>query len=82
MPVYDPKLRCYRSQGEFALNGVPDIIMIAPTGRFIGMEVKTDKGNLSTDQILFQKRLERNNGLYCVVRSVADMEDCLGRVDK
>ena len=74
-PVYDPKLRQYRAMGEYALKGVPDIIVVDAYGLFIGIEVKSSKGKLSPDQLLFKKRLEKKGGIYIVARSVKDVED-------
>lgn len=78
MPVYDPKLGGYRSQGEYALNGVPDIIAILPGGIFCGLEVKSKTGKPSADQVFFHKRCERLGARYHVVRSV---EEAVAAVD-
>lgn len=56
--------------------GQSDIIAVI-NGQFIGIEVKTPKGVLSADQILFKKRLENAGGKYIVARSVADIKDIL-----
>ena len=78
-PTYDPKMNSgrggYRSQGEYAISGVPDIIAISKDGQFIGLEVKTPKGKQSTEQIFFQKRCERIGAQYHVVRSVDDVDN-------
>lgn len=74
LPIFDPNLMSYRSMGEFALKGIPDIFLLKPPhGTLIGLEVKTLKGKQSPEQILFQKRLERIGGQYYIVRSVEDL---------
>jgi len=55
------------------MRGCADVIAVIG-GKFIGIEVKTPKGVLSADQILFQKRLENAGGVYIVARSIADIE--------
>lgn len=51
--------------------GLPDIVVIIrPHGRFVGLEVKNDKGRLRPKQIEFAKKLTEAGGLYFVVRSV------------
>lgn len=78
MPVWDPKLNsgygAYRSHG--GMKGVPDIICII-NGQFVGIEVKAGKDRISSDQLLFKKRCERNGGKYLVARSVADVDKLL-----
>ena len=58
---------------KHALKGVPDIIVIKD-GRFIGIEVKTDKGRLSEHQLDFKWRCERHGGTYLVARSIDDVQ--------
>jgi len=43
-------------------------------GRFIAIEIKTGKAVQSKHQKAFQAMVEKNNGLYFVVRSEADLE--------
>jgi hypothetical protein len=38
----------------------------------IGIEIKTLKGKISADQLLFKKRCERNGGLYLVINDPKD----------
>lgn len=63
----------YRAAGEFSLKGVPDIIMILPSGVFAGIEVKTKTGKQSPDQVLFADRCRRYGAYYLVARSVEDV---------
>jgi VRR-NUC domain len=60
---------------KHAMKGVPDIILIKqPSGRFIGLEVKTDTGRLSPEQIEFRNHSEKAGGWYYVVRSIDDVQ--------
>lgn len=56
-----------------ALKGVPDIILIK-SGQFIGLEVKTDIGRLSPDQVEFARRSKEAGAIYHVVRSIDDVQ--------
>jgi len=54
--------------------GQPDIIAIAaPSGRFIGIEVKTGKGVLSDVPKNWKAQAELRGALYIVARSVGDV---------
>jgi hypothetical protein len=69
--------------GSFTLKGVPDIILIEPIGDFavfVGLEVKTKTGKLSSDQILFKKRIERINGFYFLVTNVEEVEKAIKQI--
>jgi hypothetical protein len=52
---------------------VPDILAVI-NGQFVGFEVKTPRGKQSPDQLIFQRRLERNGGKYHLVRSLEDVK--------
>lgn len=58
--------------------GLPDIIaVVPPSGRFLGLEVKSATGKLRPAQEAFQRQLEATGGVYEVVRSVEDVERVL-----
>ncbi len=71
-PTYDKAGGFYRAMPKHSKKGIPDIIVIV-AGRFIGIEVKTDKGKLSPDQVEFGRECVRNGGEYVVARSVEDV---------
>lgn len=58
---------------SFGWPGSPDIICILPNGVFCGIECKTAKGKQSDGQKNFQRMVEKNRGLYFLVRSVDDL---------
>ncbi len=76
-PIWDKKLRngfgAYRGMGTYAMKGVSDIIVISDFGDAIFIEVKTPRGKLSADQVLFKKRCERHNAQYYAVSSVEEV---------
>jgi hypothetical protein len=52
--------------------GCPDIILLI-WGKFIGIEVKTDKGKISKHQQLACDEIDSAGGIYTVVRSVKEL---------
>jgi hypothetical protein len=48
----------FRAPPKYTMKGVPDIIVLK-AGRFIGIEVKAPKGNLSPDQAEFGQEWRR-----------------------
>lgn len=59
--------------------GAPDIAMCW-NGRFIGMEVKTDTGQLSDKQKDTSDAITLAGGLWTVVRSVEDVQSFLDMI--
>jgi hypothetical protein len=54
-------------------NGIPDILLLLPpSGRLVGLEVKSAKGRQRKDQKEFQALMEASGGLYFIVRSLTD----------
>lgn len=53
--------------------GIPDI-MACVRGRTVGIEVKTESGKQSADQIVWQKKLEAAGGLYLLARSADEVQ--------
>ena len=64
---------------KFGLQGSADIIgMMKPNGRFIAIEVKTQKGMQTASQRRFQKMVEDMGGHYILARSPEDVSKALG----
>lgn len=60
--------------------GSADIIGIhKPTGRFLAMEVKTETGRPTKEQLNFIEQVRAANGIAGIVRSVEDALDLLPR---
>jgi hypothetical protein len=56
--------------------GVPDLVILH-RGRFIGLEVKAEKGKLSDRQADCADAIVNAGGFFSVVRSVEEAERCL-----
>ena len=54
--------------------GASDLQIHGMYGRCAHLEIKTDIGSQSTDQIKFQKRIENLGGKYYLLRSVEDVK--------
>jgi hypothetical protein len=51
--------------------GTSDLIVcLPPLGRFVGIEVKTEKGRQSEQQASFQAAVQARGGIYVLARSV------------
>lgn len=46
-------------------------------GRFLAIEVKSPTGKQSPDQKIFQRMVEKNGGIYLLVRSVDELADAM-----
>ena len=57
-------------QGLGCKPGVADILGILPDGRFLAIEVKTKKGQLSLHQGIFLTEITKNNGVAFVAHSL------------
>ena len=51
-------------------NGMPDLLLYLPNGKVLNMELKTDKGKQSLDQIDVQHRLTKLGHNYYIIRTV------------
>jgi hypothetical protein len=69
--TYDPVRKIYRANSSF--KGVPDLCGMTRTGRFIGVEVKTATGRLTTHQRAFLEKIRSKGGISFVARSVDDV---------
>lgn len=62
--------------------GAPDIEgIIAPYGRYIGIEVKSPTGRQRPEQVAYQRMTEAMGGIYILARSVADVDAALAAFD-
>ncbi len=61
--------------------GLPDITVVYRSV-YIGLEVKKHDGKQNKDQVIMQKRMDKVNAHYFVVRSIADVEKAFAEVDK
>lgn len=60
--------------------GCADIsVVVPPLGRFVGIEVKSEKGKVRKDQVTYAQGLTHQGGLYFIVRSVQDAKDAIAQ---
>lgn len=52
--------------------GSSDLIGIAPSGKFLAVEIKTPTGRATTDQIRFIEAVRRHGGIAGIARSPAE----------
>lgn len=50
--------------------GMPDLLLYLPNGKVLNMELKTDKGKQSADQVDVQNRLIKLGHNYYIIRTV------------
>jgi hypothetical protein len=59
-------------------DGISDVVVVVPpTGRFMGLEVKSAKGKLRPVQAAFRDKLLSVGGHYVVVRSLKEAQEAL-----
>lgn len=73
-PIFDPTRKTFRALPKYTRKGWPDICLIK-AGKFYGIEVKSDVGKLSTEQLELGREIILNGGVYIVARSITDVED-------
>lgn len=66
---------------QFSQVGVPDILCCYK-GRFIGIEVKNEKGKTSALQDINLEQIKNAGGVSLVARSVTDVGKVLEEIDK
>lgn len=59
------------------LRGVSDIIGIMPDGKFLAIEVKSEKGKISDYQKEFLNNIRERNGIAFVARNIDDVNEVL-----
>lgn len=74
MGVYDSSQGAYRKPGKFFMKGCSDILGVLPSGKLIAVEVKSEAGKASKDQVVFLEKINRMNGIGLIARSVDDVK--------
>lgn len=70
--VYNPKTGCYIPS---PIKGISDIIGILPNGKFLAIEVKTNKNKPTKNQLWFIEEIKRNNGVGIIAYNLDDVID-------
>jgi hypothetical protein len=55
--------------------GVADLTAISNIGVVVFIEIKTSNGKLSKEQEEFKSKIRDHCGLYCVIKSIEDLEN-------
>lgn len=77
MGTFDVKLGGFRRPSPWYRKGVSDILGIY-NGKFLAIEVKSEKGKVSPAQALFLSDVRLNGGLGFVAKSIEDVAKALG----
>lgn len=64
---------------QFSQVGVPDIL-VCYKGKFIGIEVKNEKGKTSPLQDINLKQIKQAGGISLVARSVEDVSEIIDNI--
>ena len=66
---------------EHGFGHVADLVgLIAPTGRMLMIECKTETGTQSDEQKIMQRVVTQMGGLYVLARSVEDVDAALAQI--
>lgn len=77
--VFDVKLGCFRKTGQFHPHGLPDIMIVSVKG-VLWIEVKTETGKQSPDQVRWQEMCHRYGQPYKICRNKYNALDLLREV--
>jgi len=76
--IYDPSTKTYRRKVGFDIKGVSDILGIhKPTGRLVAIEVKSEKGKPTFEQLAFIKRINESGGISFWVNNFETFVDMI-----
>jgi penicillin-binding protein-related factor A (putative recombinase) len=79
--IFDSRKKIFRkSNNKFHINGVSDILCIY-RGHFVAIEVKSEKGRMTPDQITFCEKVKLSGGFSFVARSVDDLVENFKLID-
>lgn len=72
--IYDPKRGVFRKRsGVGAINGVSDILGVYK-GRLFAIEVKSEKGRPTLEQVVFIQDVRRHGGIAFVAKNLSDVD--------
>ena len=64
------------------VKGFPDIAGVFPSGKFFAIELKTDKGRLSTEQTGWITKLNMSGAMAIVLRSKEEISEFIAAASK
>lgn len=62
---------------RYGTKGLPDLLVILPNGKLLGIEVKSATGKPSEDQLACQAAFRTSKADYVIVRSSEEVDDYL-----
>lgn len=78
--TFDQKIGKFRKPSPWYRKGVSDILGIYK-GKFLAIEVKSAKGRLSPNQIIFQQEVTEHGGYALTIKSIEELELQLKIID-
>ena len=79
-PLHKDGLTVYRPSRNKGMADIHATLILAGIPISVWLEVKTKRGKLSPNQLLFKDSVEAFGGFYYVVRSIEDVESALREV--
>jgi hypothetical protein len=70
---------CFRKS---PVKGFPDLAGVLPSGKFFAIEIKTDKGRLSPEQIEWITKLNHSGAIAVVLRSKDEIREFVASAAK
>ena len=64
-----------RGTVSYGFPGSADILGLLPSGRFLGIEVKSPEGLQNDKQMEFESNINVNNGIYLLARCLEDVSE-------
>lgn len=72
--IFDPRQGQFRAiRGQFTQKGTADILGILPDGKFLAIEVKSEKGRVTDEQAQFIDDILHRNGFAIIARSLDEV---------
>ena len=79
-PLHKDGLTVYRPSRNKGMADIHATVILTGIPISVWLEVKTKRGKLSPNQLLFKDSVEAFGGFYYVVRSIEDVESALAEV--
>jgi hypothetical protein len=79
--IYDPRLKRFRARNsKYDRKGIADICVLLRGAQSLWIEIKTDIGKQSPEQIVFEKKVHDMGHFYFVARSAKQAEGIIERL--
>lgn len=71
--IWDAEKNIFRQLGKFSIKGSSDILGVLNGGRLLAIEVKSERGRVTKEQLAFIKKINSLGGLAFIARSIEDV---------